>query len=82
MTRIPGLGSAERAEESSARGFDFSPIACAILQSLSRPEDEDAMPDILTPARLNLTDGKLLRSFAYIGGKWCAPASCRKPPNS
>ncbi|MGL4281833.1 MAG: NAD-dependent succinate-semialdehyde dehydrogenase [Albidovulum sp.] len=33
------------------------------------------MPDTLTPAKLDITDRKLLRSFAYIGGKWRGAAS-------
>lgn len=33
------------------------------------------MPDTLTPAKLDITDHKLFRSFAYIGGKWRGAAS-------
>lgn len=33
------------------------------------------MADTMTQAALDIADRKLFRSFAYIGGKWCAAAS-------
>ena len=33
------------------------------------------MPDTAAPTGMDIADRKLFRSFAYIGGKWCAAAS-------